>query len=252
MSCNCDDDEGGGIGGISEPVLFLVLPIVLGFVGGALSAFNEMLKGKSEMMKTMRDMQMMKAIEVCKAVTVSMDHVHASLKYDVWYIAWRRALPSSKDEDEELIAADKEQWKEYQTNLTAWRSHALQYETEIQGSFGEHGYEALLFVRISQLINQAADTLREIYYCHDSYANMTAERRQTSRTEFDALLKDMRGKIKILSATMIHCIQKLNVGSLRGQDPPDDILEEWREEAGIPTKRQAEESSTTTEQDEQP
>jgi hypothetical protein len=197
-------------------------------------------------------LQIERAVEICRYVIVSMDKVHASLNYDVWYIAWRRALPSSKDEDEELIAADKEQWKEYQTNLTAWRSHALQYETEIQGSFGEHGYEALLFVRISQLINQAADTLREIYYCHDSYANMTAERRQTSRTEFDALLKDMRGKIKILSATMIHCIQKLNVGSLRGQDPPDDIPEEWREEAGIPTKRQAEESSTTTEHDEQP
>jgi hypothetical protein len=232
MSCNCDDDEGGGIGGISEPVLFLVLPIVLGFVGGALSAFNEMLKGKSEMMKTMRDMQMMKAIEVCKAVTVSMDHVHASLKYDVWYIAWRRALPSS-EEDAELIESDKEQWKEYQEGLHEWRSHELQYETEMKAVFGEHGYEDLLFAGSSKLINQAAQILREIYYFHDSYENMTAERKESSRVEFDILLTDMQGKIKILNATMIRLIQSGMVGTLRGADvPPEEIPEEWHKEAG--------------------
>jgi hypothetical protein len=174
------------------------------------------------MAKTHRDLQMEKAIEICRDVIASIDQVHASLNYDVWSIVWRRALPSSK-EDEELIESDKEQWKEYQTKLSEWRSHELQYETELKASFGDSGYEATLLADITRLINHAADTVRDIYYCHGSYENMTAERRETSRTEFDALLKDMRGMIKMLSTTMLNCIKKQNVGTLRGQKPPKEM-----------------------------
>jgi hypothetical protein len=226
---------------ISEPVRYFVLPIMIGFIGAILSAFVEYVKAKSEMAKTNRDMQIAKAIEICRDVIAMLDSMHAHFNYDVWHIAWRRALPPPK-EDEEREASDKEKWNEYEKSLHEWRSHELQYETEIQGSFGEHGYEALLFAGSSRVINECSTTLREIYYFQDYYETMTAEAKNNNRIEFDEMLKDMRGKIKILSAVMIHCVQKGFVGTLRGENVPNDIPEEWHKEAGT-TKWQAEQMS---------
>jgi hypothetical protein len=81
----------------------------------------------------------------------------------------RKCTASGEEEqDPDLLAADKEHWKVYQTNLATFRSHSLQYETELKASFGEDGYEALLFIRMSLLLSQASDTLREIYYNDDN------------------------------------------------------------------------------------
>jgi hypothetical protein len=248
---------------LSEPIRYcFVLPIVIGFIGDVLSAFITFLTNRSEKIRSNRDRQMAHAIDICKEVIASLDQVHASLSYDVWYVAWRRRMSRctvKTEEDPEILAADKEQWKEYQTKLATWRSHGLQYETELKGSFGEDGYEALLFTRIARLMDQAADTLREIYYydnntkiagasssIDDNDEHMMillAERKQASRKEFDVLLEDMGGKIKILSTTMIHCIQKLNVGNLRGQAPTDNVPDE---EAGTTTTRPAEPSASST------
>jgi hypothetical protein len=228
---------------LSEPVRYFVLPILIGFIGAVLSAFIQFLISRSENIKSNRDMQMTRAIEICKEVIASMDQVRASLCYDVWHVAWRRRMrkftaKSEEEEDPDLLAADKENWNVFQTNLAAWRSHGLQYETELKASFGEDGYEAMLFARISQLMNQAADTLREIYYDDNNTKNagatssiddndeqnmmiLIAERKQASRKEFDVLLEDLAGAIKMLSTTMIHCIQVMYVGNLRGgQAPP--------------------------------
>jgi hypothetical protein len=221
---------------LSEPVRYFVLPILIGFIGAVLSAFIQFLKSRSENIKSNRDLQMARAVEICKEVIASMDQVHASLCYDVWHVAWRRRMSKctmkSEEEDPDLLAADKENWNVYQTNLAAWRSHGLQYETELKASFGENGYEALLFTRISRLMNGAADTLSEIYYGASSSIDdndehkmiLIAERKQASRKEFDVLLEEMEGAIKMLSTTMIHCIQKMYVGNLRGQAPavPDE------------------------------
>jgi hypothetical protein len=230
---------------LSEPVRYFVLPILIGLIGAVLSAFISFLTSRSEKIKSNREMQVARAIEICRDVIASMDQVHASLSYDVWYVAWRRRMSKctvkGEEEDPELVAADKEHWNAYQTNLATFRSHELQYETELKASFGEDGYEASLFTNISRLMNQAADTLREIYYydnattsssIDDTGSNekntmiLIAERKQASRKEFDVLLSDMGGQIKILSTTMIHCIQKTNVGSLRGQAPANDVPDE--------------------------
>ncbi len=64
---------------------------------------------------------------------------------------------------------------------------------------------------------------------------LIAERKQASRKEFDVLLGDMGGQIKLLSATMIQCIQKMSVGNLRGQAPDNTVPDEMREEAGTAT-----------------
>jgi hypothetical protein len=243
---------------LSEPVRYFVLPILIGLIGAVLSAFISFLTSRSESIKSNRDRQMARAIEICKEVIVSMDQVHASLCYDVWYVAWRRRMSKctakGEEEDPELLAADKEHWKSYQTNLAEFRSHGLQYETELKASFGEDGYEAVLFTRIGRLMNQAADTLREIYYYDNTTKSagagaisgiddsndehmmiLIAERKQASRKEFDVLLSDIGGQIKLLSATMIICIQKMNVGNLRGQAPDNTVPDEMREEAGTAT-----------------
>jgi hypothetical protein len=227
---------------LSEPVRYFVLPILIGLIGAVLSAFISFLTSRSESIKSNRDKQMARAIEICKEVIVSMDKVHASLCYDVWYVAWRRRMSkctAKGEEDPELLAADKENWKSYQANLAAFRSHGLQYETELKASFGEDGYEALLFTRIGRLVNQAADTLREIYY-HDNTTQSACAGANSgidySNDEHMMILiaerkSDMGGQIKLLSATMIHCIQKMNVGNLRGQAPDNTVPDEMREEA---------------------
>jgi hypothetical protein len=243
---------------ISEPVRYFVSPILIGLIGAVLSAFISFLTSRSENIKSNRDMQLARAIEICKEVIISMDQVHASLCYDVWYVAWRRRMSKctakGEVEDPELLAADKEHWKIFQSNLATFRSHELQFETELKGSFGEDGYEALLFTRITRLMNQAADTLREIYHYDNNTERvgsgassgidesngenmmiLIAERKQASRREFDVLLSDLRGLIKMLSTTMIHCIQKMDVGTLRGQAPADNVPDERREEAGAVT-----------------
>jgi hypothetical protein len=80
-------------------------------------------------------------------------------------------------------------------------------------------------------MNQAADVLREIYYGGSSSIDdsddhnmmkVIVEKEQASRKEFDVVLEEMEGAIKILTATMIHCIQKMYVGNLRGQALPDE------------------------------
>jgi hypothetical protein len=244
---------------LSEPVRYFVLPILIGLIGAVLSAFISFLMSRSENIKSNRDTQLARAVEICKEVITSMDQVHASLCYDVWYVAWRRrmskyAARGGEGEDPELLAADKEDWKTFQSTLATFRSHELQFETELKGSFGEDGYEALLFTRITRLMNQAADTLREIYYYDNNTKRagsgassgidesndehmmiLIAEMKQARRKEFDVLLSDLGGQIKILSTTMIHCIQKMNVGTLGGQAPADNVPAERREEAGTAT-----------------
>jgi hypothetical protein len=101
--------------------------------------------------KSNRDLQMARTVEICNEAIASMDQVHASLCYDVWYLAWQRqmnkctAKKGEEEEDPDLLAADKENWNVYQTHLAAWRSHGLEYETEVKASFGKDGHEALLF-----------------------------------------------------------------------------------------------------------
>jgi hypothetical protein len=77
---------------LSEPVRYFVLPILIGLIGAVLSAFISFLTSRSESIKSNRDRQMARAIEICEEVIVSMDQVHASLCYDVWYVAWRRRV----------------------------------------------------------------------------------------------------------------------------------------------------------------
>jgi hypothetical protein len=232
---------------LPEPVRFFVLPVMVGLIGAVLSAFIKILMDRSESTRSHRDLQMGKAIEISKDVIVSMDQVYACLSYDVWHVAWRRRMGRYKasrgeevDADPDLLASDKEHWQVYQTTLAAWRSKGLHYETELKASFGEDGYEALLFARASRLLDQAADTLREIYYydynkkgtgvsstSDDNGEHMKmlmAERKRASRKEFDVFLEDIRGKIKMLSSTMIYCIQKEAVGTLRSKAPTDDDI----------------------------
>jgi hypothetical protein len=133
-----------------------VLPILIGFIGAVLSAFIKFLMDRSESTRSHRDLQMGKAMEIGKDVIVSMDQVCACLSYDMWHVAWRRRMSKYKankgqDVDPDLLASDKEHWEVYQTTLARWRSKQLHYETELKGSFGEDGYEALLFIRASRL-----------------------------------------------------------------------------------------------------
>ena len=244
---------------ISEPVRYFVLPILIGFIGAVLSAFISFLTSRSESIKSNRDTQLARAVDICKEVILAMDQVHASLSYDVWYVAWRRRMSKrtakGEGEDPELLAAeDNEHWKTFQSNLATFKSHELQLETELKGSFGENGYEAFLFTSITHFVNQAADTLRETYHYDNNTKKavsgassgidesndehmmiLIAEMKEASRKEFDVLLSDLGRLIKILSNTMLHCIQNMDVGTLRGQAPADNVPDERREEAGTAT-----------------
>jgi hypothetical protein len=230
-------------------VLFIILPILLGFIFALLGAFIDYLMSRSERIRTLRNTQMQKAAEICTKVIDTLDNVYSNLKYNAWYVAWRKALPPTADYvGSDLQKTDEQSWKDYNVAMTTLREHQIEYETELKGYFGVDGIEPKLFLEIDEVANEIADKLYMIYHFHEMgdsamwflgqgtpcveipKEGFTEKDRLKSREEFVHLLAFTSSRIKILSETMIHCIQTQNLGTIAGMGPrlelgPDQVKE---------------------------
>mmetsp|Transcript_8998 Transcript_8998/g.21384 ORF Transcript_8998/g.21384 Transcript_8998/m.21384 type:complete len:261 (+) Transcript_8998:167-949(+) len=224
--------------GASDPlpdwVRFIIVPILIGVLSAGLGAFFNYLSSRSEIKRTMRNMQMAKAVEVCTKVIDTFDKLYSNFQYSAWYVAWRKAIPPTADYvGSDLQKEDEQQWTDYNAALTTLREHQLEYETELKGSFGDNGIEPMLFLEIYAVCNEIADKLSMIYHSNEMgdstvclgegtpcleipKEGFTEKDRLKSREECVLLFAFTRCRIKILSVTMINCIQHQNVGTLRG------------------------------------
>lgn len=212
---------------------FIVVPILIGIISSLVGFFLNMLSVKSERERTNRKMQVTKSVEVCTKVINTLDVLYSNFKYNAWYVAWRKALPPTADYvGSELQKADEQQWKDYNMALTALREHQIEYETDLKGYFGATGIESKLFLEIDAVANEVADNLSMIYYSNElgdssmwlgqgpPKEGLTEKDRLKSREECVHRFAFLHSRIKVLSETMIHCIQVGYVGSFRtGKEP---------------------------------
>jgi hypothetical protein len=222
-------------------VRFIIVPILLGFIFAILGAFIDFLVNRSERMRTMRNMQTTKAAEICTKVIDTLDNVYSNLRYSAWYVAWRKALPPTADYvGSDLQKKDEQLWKDYNVAMTTLREHQIEYETELKGYFGDDGIEPKLFLEIDEAVNVIADKLYMIYNFHEMGGSamwlgqgtpcdeipkegFTEKDRLESREEFMHHLAFTSCRIKILSETMIQCIQTQNLGTLAGMGPRPEL-----------------------------
>lgn len=218
------------MGGLAtEDILrYLVSPVVIGAIGSGLAALINTLKDRSEMKRTNREMQVMKAVEICGKVIEAADDLHSRMKHDAWNIAWRNARPEKYNNNDKEKAMDVAKWNEYIQSLDRWRKHEITYETELKGSFGDTGYEAFLFQGIVKRADECAGNIWTVYTKAETVMVFkegiaVVEKRASSWTEEDQVasmemnfenFEEMRNHIAMLSLTMIHCIQNLNIGNL--------------------------------------
>jgi hypothetical protein len=211
---------------LPETIRFLVLPVVIGMLSTIVVAFNDYLKLRSQLRLSNREDQLKMAIEVCKKVVSAMDILYANTKHNAWYVVWRKSLPEANcASDKSLLESeDASKWKQYTDALTMWRTQQISFETELKAVFGEVGYEAALFLEIDSLFEESSQKLFRIYYSQKEgeavHAVFTIDDQMRSKQEFSVILEKTRSKIKILSVTMIDCIQRENVGTLKGQVVP--------------------------------
>jgi hypothetical protein len=227
---------------------FIVVPILIGFISSIVGFFLTGLSAKLERTRAMREMQTSKAISVCTKVIDCLDVLHSNLKYNAWYVTWRKALPPSVDYvGSDLHKADEQQWKDYNVALANLREHQIEFETDLKGYFGANGIEPKLFMEIDAVVNEIADKLSMIYHSKDIGGSptmwlgqgapcleipkegFTEKDRSKSRDEFAPMFAFTSSRIKILAQTMIACIQKGSVGTMRiGPEPelpPDQVRE---------------------------
>jgi hypothetical protein len=221
---------------------FIIVPILIGIISSMVGFFLNSLSAESDRVRTIRDMQTTKAIEICVKVIATLDAVNSKLKYSAWHVAWRKALPPTADYvGSDLYKADEQRWEDYNVALTTLRDHQIEHETDLKGYFGDTGFEPNLFLEIDAMLNEIANILSIIYHSHDSgdstiwlghgkaYLEIpkdgfTKEDRLKSRDEFVRLFAFTECRIKILAETMIKCIQVQNVGTIGGPGPfPDRV-----------------------------
>jgi hypothetical protein len=222
-------------------VRYLVLPILIGLIGGILSAFVSYIKEKAETRQQNRIMQVEKAIEVCTKIIESLDVLYSHMRSDVWDIAWRKTMMekgSNKAFPQSLIELDQAKWNAYLACLDEWRHHEITYETELMAYFGNDGYEAFLFREVDNKIEQTSDIVWKIYYGSENSTTpinykakkggnhqlapvdmqsnhaMAMSQLQGMKMEFFEVVAEMREQIATLSSTMIKCIQAQNIGNL--------------------------------------
>jgi hypothetical protein len=138
---------------------------------------------------------------------------------------------------------DAANWKGYNEALHNFRVKAITHKTELKGSFGQDGYESLLFEEIIEHVEELHNILWVARYASEMgsttyWAERSAEERSSrvtaadqgqSRTDYFAMLERLHVRIAILSTTMIHCIQNQFVGNLRGQRRPDEMSDKNKE-----------------------
>jgi hypothetical protein len=236
----------------------LFFPVLIGFVSAILAAFVSWVVEDASRRRSNRELQVNTAIEICQKITKAMDSLYALMKNEAWHVAWRKAQNESLY-SEELALVDEQKWATYNKLLDDWRSNTIAYETELQGTFGEQGYEAFLFLQISSTIELCAGHLWNIYYAPDGEGemdsvlpvwrkgkavleNLCLDKSLSGQLEsmetYFALLDQEKDQIAIMSTVMINCIQKHNVGNLRTHHVPvpESIkMEEAakKEEAGL-------------------
>mmetsp|Transcript_8647 Transcript_8647/g.25941 ORF Transcript_8647/g.25941 Transcript_8647/m.25941 type:complete len:244 (-) Transcript_8647:31-762(-) len=217
----------------SELVNTLVLPVLVGLVGGVLSAFVTWVTERAKRIRTNREQQIESSTEICRKVIKAMDELYALMKNDVWYVAWRKRQGKAEGSASlagGIVESDEKTWESYRESLGNWRSHEITYETELRGYFGKTGYEAYLFLDIISKIDKASSILRSVYYEEpDEEMQKVMNSQQTSKEEYFALVHQMREQISRLSSTMIHCLQVGNVGTMADEEVP--IPESEHEEA---------------------
>jgi hypothetical protein len=225
-----------------------ILPVLLGLVGGILSAFVAWVVERAKMIRSNREMQLQMSIDLCKKVIDTLDSLYAHMHNDAWHVAWRKATSDKYNYPDKLVAQDAKRWENYTKCLNQWRSNVIGYETELKGSFGHTGYESFLFLDANNIVEQSADMAWKIYYCVSEDSTIptfkwiagkpvidkqlldTTEAGQLQNMEeYFTLMDKLRDRISTLSSTMIYCIQVQNVGNLSGGEVP--IPEEAREEA---------------------
>lgn len=236
----------------SENLVTLVLPILIGFVGGVLSAFVSWIRERAVMARENREMKIKMSTELCRKIIDSLDAIYARMNNDAWHIAWRKATEQKFTYPEELVKQDEERWEKYIVCLDEWRSRLIGYETECKGFFGSTGYEAFLFLSCADLVERLAEQVWTVYYSprlcisetdaiptylwKDGKAIVRKDILDTSedgqRQDMELYFQQMetlKDRIAALSSTMIHCIQIMSVGNLADATVP--VPEEDREEA---------------------
>mmetsp|Transcript_10522 Transcript_10522/g.15650 ORF Transcript_10522/g.15650 Transcript_10522/m.15650 type:complete len:249 (-) Transcript_10522:1120-1866(-) len=223
-----------------------VLPAFITLLGAALTTFVSWIVDLFRSRRENRIQQVEKATEVCDKIIASLDTLHALMKNEAWYIAWRKKVNNYPIDD--MIESDKARWEKYQEALFDWSSHEIEYETELRGYFGENGYEAYLMAEIVEKIDYASTMLWKIYYQSDDGANAKDEdllmwkkgqpttvysargkRRGESMRDYFLVVDRLRECIASLSATMIHCLQCQNVGNLKKKQVPIPKFEKDKE-----------------------
>jgi hypothetical protein len=231
----------------TDIVRYLVLPILIGLIGGILSAFVSYIKERADARQQNRTMQVNKAIEICTKIIEAMDILYSHMRSDVWDIASRKKMAKQKMKGnavlpQDLIDLDQEKWKTYLNCLDGWRHHEITYETELKAYFGKDGYEAFLFADIDNKIEQACDMVWDLYYGPEGSSTtpvnyktfkagkkmapadlnhaMAASQLHYMKMEYFDIVAEMREQIATLSSTMISCIQAQNVGNLKASTVP--------------------------------
>uniref|UniRef100_A0A7S2EKP8 Uncharacterized protein n=1 Tax=Trieres chinensis TaxID=1514140 RepID=A0A7S2EKP8_TRICV len=225
---------------------FLVLPVMVGLVSAAVGYTIQWKQEDFKKSQTNREHQMEKATEVSQTIINSCDKLFNRMKHEVWYLAWRRAVPKG-NHTEELLEADKEAWKSYNETLREWRTNSICSETNLRTFFGDE-YELNLFWEINTLFEGASIHLWNIYNSPKKgdvilatpggFDTMSSIRDRdldekdqiTSRNEFDAIFEEMGSKITTLAATMITEIETGYIGNLRGDKPPPKEVQQMMNE----------------------
>lgn len=206
---------------LSEPVRVFVLPVVIGILAALVGAFLNYMKDRSDRMRVNRETQVQMATDILSNVISAMETLHYHMEHNAWNVAWRKSLPDANCSDSALVALDAGKWEQYRAAMTAWQTQTITFETQLLSFFGETGREAMLFQEISTFFKESELKLYNIYYSAKASGEAgrvvyTAEDQKVSKQEFAVIFQQTKDRIMILSATMMSCIQKQHVGTLRG------------------------------------